>query len=55
MTKKRETQRQECIKNNNTIRIGSKHKGKHVYVKDIIYIQASENYTFIHLQKEDVY
>lgn len=40
----------EFTNDSNTIRIGSKHKGRYVIIGEIIYLEAYQNYTFLHLQ-----
>ncbi|WP_430412836.1 LytR/AlgR family response regulator transcription factor [Kordia sp.] len=47
--KKKRIEKQTAKDQKNNIRIGTKHKGRHVSIKDIIYLEASDNYTFIYL------
>ncbi len=47
--RKKQIEKQTAKNQNNSIRIGSKHKGRHVFITEIIYVEANENYTFLHL------
>lgn len=39
----------ESLHSNNYIRLGTKHKGKYILKKNIIYIEAYDSYSWLHL------
>jgi len=46
-----EKKKQEVVSNNGRICVGSKHKGDYVSIRDILYIEANENYSWLHLKQ----
>ncbi|WP_420571679.1 LytR/AlgR family response regulator transcription factor [Kordia sp.] len=45
----RSKRKKEIFHNNNYIRVGSKHKGEYILKERIVYIEACENYSWLHL------
>jgi DNA-binding LytR/AlgR family response regulator len=49
ITESIEKNKQKATRNNKRICIGTKHKGDYVNVHDILYVEACENYSWLHL------
>lgn len=49
ITENIKTSKQKTAQDHKRICIGTKHKGDYINVHDIVYVEASENYSWLHL------
>jgi DNA-binding LytR/AlgR family response regulator len=51
ITEKIEKNKQKVVLNNRRICVGSNYKRAYVFISDILYVEANENYSWLHLKQ----